>query len=395
MAAKKRRITVQEIVIVIILLLAAAGFIIYSALTTSSDEDSSLSDIKKAFNGSSFKEAISSLGSENLLPETDGNYYVWFEGDGSEGEVKEVAYSDMTFVSGYVYGENSCCITVYSDGEYGKIVGYSKTLGYDILKINVASSTATFSTSCENIEADFAKYYLFQKYSDCAFISGGKLMCVTSGEIAQSDNALTKSKLYVADKLTASAISLIATCPNVEEVTIYDSGTYIFENGCIFSANYAYLEYVFPFVTDATCPESTLGVSQSALINAKNLTSLTIPCCGYSLHSLMGAYAANLKSVTFTSCVLGADDMFYGCSAIENITFLSGFARFEKGYFAGATPINITFGYDTEYVYLDFLTIGCKRIKVPYSCALEGEIASAEYSLESENGINYKVYGKI
>lgn len=391
MSEKKRKITVQEIVIIIILLLVAAGFIIYSAVTSSSDDDdSSASDIEKAFEGSSsFKEAVSALGSENLLPDDDGYYYVWFE---SDGEVEEVAYDDMTFVSGYVYGENSCCITVYSDEKYGKIVGYSKTLGYDILKINVAYSTGAFSTSCENIEADFAKYYLREKYPDCAFISDGKLKCVEAGEIAESDSALTKTKLYVTDTLTSSVISVIATCTSIEEAVIYDCGTYIFENGCIFSAKYAYLEYVFPYVEEATCPEATFGISATALTNAKNLTSLTIPCCGYSLNTLMGAYAANLKSVTFTSCVLEAEELFYGCSSLEDITFLSGFTDFEDGYFSGAAPLYITFEADTEYVYLDIYSMGCKEVKLPSSCKVEGEISRAEYTLTDVAGVQYKVY---
>lgn len=378
-----------------IIVLAAVALVIYSVIKNSaSSEDDEVSyttdDIVAAFtNSSSFKEAVSSLGSENVLPDDDGYYYVWFEDDES---VETVAYDDMNFVSGYVYGENSCCITVYADKKYGRIVGYDSALGYDILEINVISATGSYTPSCEGIEADFAAQYLLERYGDCAFISGGKLLCVRSGELQEADGATTKSKLYVIDTLTSDVISLISSCAAVDKVVIYDCGDYIYEGGCIFAAGYSSLAYVFPFVTEVSCPAATSSVLEGAFANADKVTEIAIPCCGRSLYSIMGGYSANLKSVSFTSLVLEADDLLLGFTSIESLSFGSGFTSFEKGYFDGLNLKNLSFGADVTYLYLDLEEGDGAVVRVPFSCVLEGSIAQAEYSVETEDGIKYKVF---
>lgn len=402
---KKFKITVQEIVIIIAVALVAAGFIVYSILrsklSAAEDEitDENITAINSAFSGaSSFKEAVSALGTENLLPDEDDYYYVWFD---DEGAAEKIAYSDMTFVSGYVYGENSCCITVYSDGSYGEIVGYSAALNYDILAINVAFSTGAFTPLSSDVELDFAKYYLTQKYSDCAFILGGEVLCVVDGEITADGAAYTKAKLYVIDTLSAltvdgddgkeEAVTLLSSFTVLEEAVIYDGGKYVEEDGAVFNSNYSALIYAFPFAEKVVCPDTVSAVADGALINARSVTELTIPCAGDSLYTLMGDYAANLKSVTFTSLVYPVDDLFYGCKNLNEVIFSSGFSSFGEGFFDGATPEKIFFGGDTAYIYLDIwegLTV-----YAPFNAALGGNIASSSFAVKEINGVSYKIFG--
>lgn len=400
---KKFKLTVQEIVVIIAVALVAAGFIVYSVirhnLSAAEDAitDENITTINDAFNGaSSFKEAVSSLGDENLLPDDDGYYYVWFE---DEGSAETIAYDDMSFVSGYVYGGNSCCITVYSDENeaYGKIVGYSSALNYDILAINVVYSTGVFDPLSSDLELDFAKYYLEEKYSDCAFISGGEALCVKDGEMTEDEAAYGKAKLYVIDSLSATTsdgdevVTLLSSFTVLKEAVIYDSGKYTEEDGCIFNSNYSVLVYVFPFAEKVVCPDTVSAVKDGALTNARSVTSLTIPCAGDSLYTLMGSYAANLKSVTFTSLVYPADDLFYACENLKSITFLSGFSSFEEGFFDGAKPEEIFFGSDTSYIYFD-LNDGV-TVYAPFTAELGGSISSAPYTVSGVDGVPYKIFG--
>lgn len=404
---KKFKITVQEIVIIIAVALVAAGFIVYSIIrhNISAAEDAvtdeNITTINEAFEGSSsFKEAVSSLGDENLLPDEDGYYYVRFD---DEETTEKIAYEDMTFVSGYVYGENSCCITVYSGEAYGKIVGYSSSLSYDILAINVALSTGVFTPLSSDIELDFAKYYLEEKYSDCAFILNGEALCVKDGEITADEAAYNKAKLYVIDCLSAAtvdgddgkkeAVTLLSSFTSLEEAVIYDGGEYVEEDGCVFKSNYSALVYVFPFAEKVVCHDTVSAISDGALLNARSVTSLTIPCVGDSLYTLMGDYAANLKSVKFTSLVYLVEDLFYGCAKLESIAFISGFSRFESGFFDGATPKEIFFGSDTSYVYLD-LWDGLTAY-VPFNAGLQGNISSAGYTVSDIDGVPYKIFGGV
>jgi len=404
MAEKKKfKITVQEIVIIVAVLLLAAGFIIYSVFRSrlSSAVDENVEKINSAFEeNSSFKSAVSALNSEHLLPDEDGYYYVWFK---DKNATETVAYADMNFVSGYVYGENSCCITVYSNGYYGQIVGYSSALSYDILAINVVFSTGTFSPQSENIELDFAKSYLAEKYAGCAFISGGKALCVKDGALTDDEAAYTKSKLYVIDSLSSitaeskgsdeekEVVSLLSSFTSLTSATVYDSGNYIVEDGCVFTANRSVLKYVFPFAEKVVCPDSVFSIASGALINAKSVTELTIPCEGENIYSLMGGYAKGVKEITFTSCVLSAENLFFGCENLESITLSSGFTRIEEGFFSGASPKEIFFGADTKYVYFD-LPQGC-RVSVPFGCELSGSISSADYKATQINGAPYKIFG--
>lgn len=391
MAAKKRKITLQEIIIVAAVALLAAGFIIYSVLSSSSAAvDSTAQEISEVFNSSSsFKSAVNALGDENILPEEEGYYYVWFD---DKKEVEKISYDDMTFVSGYVYGENSCCITIYCDGEYGKIVGYSKYLNYDILSVNVVFSTGSFSPLSENIELDFVKYYLTEKCGSCAFISGGKALCVKGGEIAEDDEAYKKSELYVIDTLSSSVITLIESFTRLKKAVVYDAGSYIVEDGCIFASRYSTLVYAFPFAESVVCKDGTFSVAEGALVNADNLKEITVPLSGGNLYSLMGENVKNLEKVTFTSCVLAADDLFFGCENLTSVSFKSGFKRFEKGFFDGLELTEIFFGADTEYVYFDF-SEGSAAVYVPYETELEGNISSAEYKIIQIDGVKYKAFG--
>lgn len=366
MEKKKRSVSVAEIVVIAATVIIAVVLCVSAILNfiqkkreadvsdlpdapPAEETDSTEEAVVSAFTSLSIEEAVNS--SEEFRP-SSGFYYVWLP---KEGAAAKVACEELSLSGGYVYDEFSCVVEVSCPYGSGILAGYDRILEEDVKQINMLDITNRLCFQSENLERDFVNYIMFQRYKDVCFIDGGacKFFAV-SGEREATDLS-PYLKVVVSDTLDETVLALVEKFVNAQEIAFSDTGNYKTDEYGVWTKNYAFLYYAFPWIDSLSCSAQTYYLKAGSLRNAQKLTSLSMPYTGVSVSACFsGNIPESLKEIVFTSAYASGieRDMFDGCGSVERLTFCEGIQTYERGTFLPCLSLKkVVFAEDTLYYY--------------------------------------------
>lgn len=377
----KRSVSVAEIVVVAAAVVVAVVLCVSAILnfiqkkkegessdlpneTSAEESDSTVEEaVVSAFASLSVEEAVNS--SEEFRP-SSGFYTVFFP---EEGTAAKVAYEELSLSGGYVYNEFSCVVEVSCSYGSGILAGYDRSLEEDVKQINMLDITNRLCFQSEDLERDFVNYVMSQRYEDVCFIDGGACkIFVPSGEYEAAELS-SYLKVVVSDTLDEDVLALVEKFSGAQEIAFSDTGNYKTDEYGVWTKNYAFLYYAFPWIDSLSCPEQTYYLKEGSLRNAQKLASLSMPYTGASVSDCFsGNIPESLKEIVFTSALVPGigRDIFDGCGSVESLTFCVGIQTYERGAFLPCVSLKeIVFAEDTLYYYGEELSGA--TIKAPAS----------------------------
>lgn len=279
--------------------------------------------------------------------DTENGYFVWHE---DTGEVERADRSAIRFVSGRVM-DGYCLITVVTDSGYGILVNYSETVYEDLNCIDVLAQTGRPIFISSGIELDFIEYTVYLKFGDACFISGDKAYAYRSGGREETSDRSFK-KLFFSDALTDGSIALLSEFPYAEDIMFSDEGNFAFDGGAIWTKDRSALCYVMPYCEKIICYPSTSILKEGCMKNAVNICEISIPYVGKSISYLFSGAPSALKKITFTSALYDtvAEDTFYDCLFVEEITLPKQIKAVEDGAFAPCPNLKKIYCVEGTYI---------------------------------------------
>lgn len=367
MEKKKRSVSVAEIVVIAATVIVAVVLCVSAILNfIQKKKEGEVSDIPNeppaeetdptveeavvsAFTSLSIEEAVNS--SEEFRS-SSGFYYVFLP---EEGAAAKVAYEELSLSGGYVYNEFSCVVEVSCPYGSGILAGYDRILEEDVKQINMLDITNRLCFQSEDLERDFVNYIMSRRYEDVCFIDGGACkFFAPSGEYETTDLS-SYLKVVVSDTLDENVLALVEKFPNAQEILFSDTGNYKTDEYGVWTKNYAFLYYAFPWITSLSCSEQTYYLKEGSLRNAQKLTSLSMPYTGMSVSACFsGNIPESLKEIVFTSALVSGigRNIFDGCGNVESLTFCDGIQTYERGTFLPCVSLKkVVFAEDTLYYY--------------------------------------------